>query len=442
MSLNLVDGYLGMADPRSQVDGVSNHSVYSGGIVDQINDRNFVGLRRPYYDKNGRPAVTVNLGRTTLQRGEQKPIVEHVLIRNLDRYGLASPVANATTLRKEEWIQLDQQVLRAARYRLVAWADLAGANTFGGFNGMGKMILEHETMSDPGEAMVDMDGLTEGRTDAPSFQLQGLPLPITHADFWFSSRRLAISRNTGTPLDTTMGEAAGRRVAELIEKTTIGNTTGIIYGGNSTQVGGYGRVPQVYGYINFPNRITKTNLTQPTGTNAQNTLRDVLGILDNLRLNKFYGPFQVYHSNDWDQYMDNDYILTGGNVATQTLRARLRDIPGITDVKRLDFLFSSLTGPAGTSLSGVQLSTRGPGLEGLVSGSGGAGYTAGANPFTLIFVQMTQETARAVNGMDITTVQWESIGGMRLNFKVLCIQVPQLRADFYGNCGILHATIA
>ncbi len=41
--------------------------------------------------------------------------------------------------------------------------------------------------------------------------------------------------------------------------------------------------------------------------------------------------------------------------------------------------------------------------------------------------------------MDITTVQWESVGGMRLNFKVMAIQVPQLRADHYGNCGILHA---
>ena len=55
-------------------------------------------------------------------------------------------------------------------------------------------------------------------------------------------------------------------------------------------------------------------------------------------------------------------------------------------------------------------------------------------------VQMTSDVARAVVGMDITTVQWESKGGMQLNFKVMCINVPQIRADFYGNCGILHAT--
>jgi hypothetical protein len=86
------------------------------------------------------------------------------------------------------------------------------------------------------------------------------------------------------------------------------------------------------------------------------------------------------------------------------LRERLQKIDGIQDVRRLDFLPSS------------------------------------TNPWTLIMVQMTADVAQAINGMDITTVQWESVGGMRLNFKVMCIQVPRLRSDYYGRCGVLHAT--
>lgn len=377
------------------------------------------GLLRPYFDKNNDAAVTVNTGRWTFEKGERRPIREHRRIKDLISDGIMSPVFNATSLRKEEWIELDRVVLKAARYRLRAWTDLARANSFGGFNGMSKMILEHETMTDPGEAIVDFDGLTDGRTDAPKFQLEGLPLPITHSDFYFSSRRLAMSRNTGTPLDTTMGEAAGRRVAEVIEKTTIGVTTGPTYGGNSTQVGGYGRTSAVYGYTNFTNRLTKTNLTTPTGSNASATIADVLNMRDRLYANKFYGPFMLYTSNDWDQYMDNDYVLTGGNVTTQTLRERLKSIEGIQDVKRLDFLF-------GTQPD----SSKGPGGD----------VDATLKPFTLLMVQMTPDVCRAVNGMDITTVQWESQGGMRQNFKVMCIQVPQLRADAYGNCGIMHAT--
>lgn len=362
------------------------------------------GMLRPYIDSHGQRCVTINSGmRLNHNTGKYEPHMKKVLISDLQRRGINSPVFNATALRKEEWLQLDTVVLRAARQRLRAWSDLAAANSFGGFNGMSKMILEHETMSDPGEAIVDMDGLTSGRTDAPKFQLEGLPLPITHSDFWFSARRLAVSRNTGTPLDTTMGEAAGRRVAEMIEKTYIGVETGITYGGASTYVGGYGRTSSVYGLTNFPSRLTKTNMTVPTGSNPEVTIADVLAMRNSLYANKFYGPFMVYHSTDWDLYLDNDYARLGGNNANMTLRDRIRAIEGITDVRRLDFLTST---------------------------------------YTMILVQMTADVARAVNGMDITTVQWESQGGMRVNFKVMCIQVPQLRADFNGNCGILHGTTA
>lgn len=401
------------------------HSEYAGDMIsNDVGDRNFARLRRPYFDKNGHPAVTINTGRWTTEKGEKKPILEHVRIRDLvDNYGIMLPVFNATSLRKEEWLELDRVVLRAARYRLLAWGDLASHNSFGGFNGMSKEILEHETMSDPGEAIIDMDGLTEGRTDAPKFQLEGLPLPITHSDFWFGARKLSISRNTGTPLDTTMGEAAGRRVGESVEKVTIGMDTGSTYGGNSTHVGGYGRTSRVYGYINFPARLTKTNMTAPTSGSwtPETTQIEFNACLQLLRLNRFYGPFMVYTTNDWDPYLDGDYYVarTSGAVApTKSLRSRLLETKNVVDIKSLDFFFGS----APTS-----------------SGAGNS-YDATLKAYSWVFVQMTPDTARAVNGMSVTTLQWESVGGMRLNFKVMTISVPQLRADYYGNCGILHAT--
>ncbi len=272
-----------------------------------------------------------------------------------------------------------------------------------------------------------MDALTEGRQDAPKFGGQGLPLPITHSDFWFSERRLAASRNSGTPLNTTMAEAGARRIGETLEKTSIGNQTGMKYGGLNTALT-YGNTSQVYGLTNFPQRLTKTNLTTPTSSNQATVLANILTMMDQMRANKFFGPFALYHSNDWDQYLDNDYILSGGNVATMTLRERVLKISGIQSFERLDFLF-------GTAPS----STTGPGGENLVSGGAGTG---GGNPFTLLLVQETSEVVQAVNGMDITTVQWPSVGGLRSNFKIMCIKVPWLRADQYGNCGILHATTA
>jgi hypothetical protein len=283
---------------------------------------------------------------------------------------------------------------------LRAWTDLAAANTFGGFNGMSKMVLEHETMSDVGEAMVDMDGLTEGRTDAPKYQLEGLPLPITHVDFYFSSRRLAVSRNTGTPLDTTMAEQASRKVAEMIEKTLIGTVTGVTYG-TATD---YGQTPRVWGYLNHPQRNTKADLTAPTGSNGTTVLSEWLAMRDILYADNFFGPYMVYVDSAYDRYLDDEFKTN----SDKSLRTRLKEIDGITDIRRLDFMTPAATGKIST----------------------------------VIWVQMTADVARAVNGMDITTVQWESKGGMQLNFKVMAIQVPQLRADFDGRMGLLHGRTA
>lgn len=391
------------------------------------------GMLRPYWH-NGVQMATVETGKMILNQKTKRyePERKPVPIRQLQERGINSPVFNTTTLRKEEWLQLDQKVTRAARFRLRAYADLAAINSYGGFNGMSKMILEYETMSDPGDAVVDFDGLTQGqRNDGPLFQLQGVPLPITHMDFFISSRMLAISRNGNTPLDTTMAEASARRVGEMIEKTLIGNVTGVTLGGQSTYAGGYGRPSSVYGYTNFPARLTINTFYRPTGNGRSgtgwtplDTVKDVLGARQALYNNRFYGPWMIYHSNDWDQYLDSDYIATtsatGGataGITTQTLRDRLRAIEGIEDVRRLDMMFAAAP-----------------------TGGGPSNFYNNLLPFTMVMVQMTPDVAQAINGMDITVVQWETKGGMQLNFKVMCIQVPKLQADYYGRCGICHAT--
>lgn len=356
-------------------------------------------VRKPYFTEDGRAMVTINLNYGTGKRAKFRAMTLNEAVR----HGFYDPVFNATSLRKEEWVKLDTEVIKAARLRLRAWSDLEAANVVS-FDGWGKYIFESETQSDVGEALVDMDTLSEDRNHAPLYKLQGIPLPITHAGFMFSKRQLEASRNSGTPLDTTLAEMAGRRVAEMIEKTLIGVETGMTYGGANTL--SYERASKIYGYTNFPPRITKTNLTVPTGSNPEATVSDILAMRDLMYANKHFGPFIIYHSTDWDKYLDNDYARLGGNNANQTLRNRLKEIEDISDIRRLDYLSSS------------------------------------TNPWTLIMVSMTKETARAIKGMELTTVQWDSRGGLQTNFRVMAIMVPQLRADYDGNCGILHATAA
>ena len=95
--------------------------------------------------------------------------------------------------------------------------------------------------------------------------------------------------------------------------------------------------------------------------------------------------------------MDDDYSSAKGD---NTLRERIAKIDNITSVDTLD----TLTG------------------------------------YQMLLIQQTSDVIREVVGMDMTTLQWMSHGGLQFNFKVMAIMVPQLRADQNGNTGIVHGT--
>ncbi len=376
-----------------------------GSVGQQLSEVRFdPNFRRPFIDSRGVQCIALNTGKKKYDERLKMdiPILQKVPVQLLQQRGVNNPTFNAMSLTKEAWVELDRAVVRATRQRLRAWTDLAAASSRGGFNGMSKMTLEYQAMTDPGEAVVDMDGITDGRSDRPLFNLKSVPLPITHSDFWFSEREIAVSRNTGTPLDTTMVEAAARRVAEMIEKTLIGVETGVTYGTRSGDPAtAHTGTSTVYGYTNFPYRVTKIDLNTPTGANPDAVMTDVLEMVETMQSNGFFGPYMLYHSTGYSRYLNDDYFRSGSTSAVRSLRQRVMEIEGIQDIRRLDYLTSG---------------------------------------YQLILVQMTSEVAQAINGMDITTVQWESQGGMRQNFKVMAIQVPLLKSPYNGVAGIVHGT--
>lgn len=396
-----------------------------GEIGSRLSDVRFdPGLLRPFLDENRRACVTVNTGRTKPRKDVnghlicnrdgvpvEFPVYETHFVKDLVANGIPIPTTNATTLRKNEWIELDATVLRVFRKRLRAWADLADSATYN-LNGMSKSMVEWETMSDPGSAIMDMDGTTSGRDDAAVFGLEAVPLPITHSDFSLTERKLMESRNGNTPLDLVRAESAARRVAELIEKHTIGTAAAFGPYGNTSL---YGTSPKVYGYTNYPNRQTYTSVTTPTGSNPQSTVSNVLAMIDLMYAANHFGPFMLYYSNDWSKYMGNDYAFTNGSNwaanPSKTLKQRLLDIEGIQDVRRLDMWTP-------VNSSGASL------------------------PYQLLLVEMTTETARAIVGLPPTTVQWDTMGGLRKNFKVMTIAAPNMRVDYNSNCGVVHGTTA
>jgi len=366
----------------------------SSEIIDNIG-REDPGLDRPYRDDKGKVWVDVTVDyeqvkdkdgefvRNTNGEIRTVPVTQPQLVR--ERRDKDLPVINitdnATVLRKDQWITLDRIVKETARKRMRAWSDLRASNTLS-LDGMSTTILEWEKLTDVGEAIVDMDALSEGnRNAAPQFKLQGLPLPITHADFWLSKRFLAASRKGGGAFgsDRIRAAQAARRIGETIEQTLIGTQAGIIYGDDNSYVDS---TPQVTGYTNHADRLTSTGNTAPDGTNGTTILTEWLAQREVLTAQNFFGPYVVYVSTNWDQFLDNEFKTE----VSGTLRERLLSIEDVTTIRRLDYLTTDNT---------------------------------------VLWVQHG-ELIEAVNGMEITTVQWMSKGGMQLNFKVMGIQVPRL----------------
>jgi uncharacterized linocin/CFP29 family protein len=290
-------------------------------------------------------------------------------------------------------------VMESYLERLSAWRDLVRSSSYGNFNAMAKTTMEYQVVNDVGEAIVDMDGLSDGRRDRPLFKTRSIPLPIIHSDFFFSRRELSQAAQGQYPLDDTMIRMAGRRIAEMVEDITIGLQTGMNYGTNSSTHEGQS---QIYGYTNCPARITKTDLTTPTGSNPEAVNDDVMEMIELMEANNFYGPYMLYHSTGYSKWLNSDYFRTGATTGmATTVRQRILQNSGIRDIRRLDRLTSG---------------------------------------YQLILVQMDAQTARAINAMEPTTIMWESQGGLRQNFKVLAIQVPQIKWDYNGVAAIVHGT--
>lgn len=367
-------------------------------------------LLRPFIEDNpnspnrGRPCCNMMTGKILVDdKGRKHAEVKKFTIRALQERGINSPVFNSTLLPKDAWIRFDAAVTRTQRQNRDAWNDLARHKRVSGFDAMATLTFEYRTLSDAGEALQDMDMQSPDRTDRPLENIRSIPLAITHSGFFFTERELAVARNKGMPLDDEMAEQAANKNNELIERQTIGTEAGTEFGTRTTGDNPHTGLSKVYGFTTFPYRITKTDLTTPTGTNPEAVMTDVLEMIELMRAQGFNGPFVLYHSTGYSRYLQDDYYRSGSTSAVRSLRERLMAIEGdITDIRRLNFL-----------TSGYQLIL--------------VGYNEQASP-------------RAIDGMSPRLVQWDTQGGGRKNFRVIQIQAPQFRSTPDGTCPVVHAT--
>jgi len=300
----------------------------------------------------------------------------------------AVPIQTNATLRRDEWKHLDEAVLKISEERLGGITDLIskGLTYDLGNGGMGSTVLEYHDVSDALAAEMTMDGVPRAKGDRPNYGTHYLPLPIIHADYEINARVLAASRNMGNALDTTLTERAARKVNEKLEDLLFTATTYTFGGGT------------IYSYLNQPDRNLESLTTNwdDSATTAARILSDVIKMKKAAIAAKHYGPFMLYIPGNYETVLDEDYDTSG--MSTQTIRQRIEAIAGISGIKVVDTLTSD----------------------------------------NVLLVQMTSDVVRLVRGMGIQNVEWTTQGKMITKYKVMTIQVPQVRSDQDGNSGIVH----
>lgn len=347
--------------------GLPGGASGSGSLANAILDHGFQpGVLRPYIDPDtGESVITVN------ENG-----VDQVLLANA-----------VATLRYDEWRHIDETVMGIAKPRLKVNNWLRGKGLVYNLpNALGHPVLSTERVSDMSDATISMDALSAGDNDRPVYDMENTPIPIVSKQLEINARELAISRNRGTPLDTTKISLATRRVVEAMEKLSVGSWGSYQYGGSS-----------LYGMINSPKRLTSTFVDPVTGGWTPEALyNSVLGWVETIINNNHEGNLKLWYGTG----LVGTMMKLFNTYNAVPLAKKIEEIPNISSVEFCPYL----TGKR------------------------------------IVLCEENADVIRLIFGMDITTLQWEMKGGLLIGMIIMGIMVPQIRNDLDSQTGILDAT--
>jgi len=202
-----------------------------------------------------------------------------------------------------------------------------------------------------------------------------------------SLRHLEASRRgNGSALDTIQAIVATRKVQDKVDD--------LIFNGSAKKLG----ADRIYGLTTKPERVQKTATELGggdfgTGNNAFNTLNGAINWLAGLG---YYGPFGAYIARE--QYGQINKLID--NTAISLMSAVLSMTPGLSFIRPSDKL------KAGEA----------------------------------VVWQLTKDVADLAIAQDVTPVQWESLGGFLIDFRIFTAVTIRVKHDANGVCGIVHIT--
>jgi len=332
---------------------------------------------------------------------------------------IAVPAMNNATLTKDEWEMMDTDIITAYQHELSYVKSLKVAGlTYSLPDPLKHTVLTHQNMSNAQQAMISMDANVQNQGDTFEVGQDSIPIPIISSGFNLDIRQLAGSRNSALPLDTTNMTFLARANAEFLENQTLfGN--GLIteankltfdfadssvraanrftHGGNSID-GVFTKDAAV--------RYTLANNWLAAATTGKQIVDDVMAMKQLLIEEGFSGDLKLTLPSYLEVPLDADYKSSESSSVLSIL-GRIRMINELT-VEFCD------------SMGRITPTTAGQFIN-------------------MSMVAQRPDVIRIIDGFDAMPVQWATQGAMNTSYRILTIQVPQLRTKQAGNCGICNA---
>ena len=332
-----------------------------------------VNAQRPYIAEDGNSYITQNS-----VDAEGNKVEKAVL------------AANAATLRKDEWLQIDAAVLEVAQ-KGTPFVDYCMRHglTFNLNDAIGTMELGYEVVSDMNGAYISMDGAVKGNDDTVQYDIRYMPIPIIQKEWTLNLRRLMASRKKGEALDVVQLRIGAKKVKQYIEHLFVNGE----YKNN-------GQVLQGLTKFEFRNvgGAGKGIWSSTTKTGAA-IFADVQEMIRTAKDKGFKNgyTFDLFIPSAYEDRLDQDYA-TG---YPKSIRERLAEIGSLGEIIVVDELAEN----------------------------------------NVVLLPRSKEVVEAVLGMPMTVTEDANSKGYIRTYNIQEITLPRFKADYNKDCGIVHWVI-
>ena len=184
--------------------------------------------------------------------------------------------------------------------------------------------------------------------------------------------------------------------------------------------GGYGKITILNGVSFEIPPATITTVIGPNGAGKSTVFKAVFGLL-NIQSGSVLLDGQDVTGSTPKQMLDRGvtYVPQGRNVVPQLSVYHNLELGGVTQPDQARIR---------DRIEQVEEVSRPMQLDYLAS-------------MDLVLCAQDSDVFRIVVGFDMVTLQWQSHGQQQFNYKIMAMLVPQPRADYEDQTGLLHGTV-